>query len=96
MTPEGRVKAKVDKLLYKYDVYFEKPVTGGYGKNSLDYVGCCQGAFFAVETKAPGNKPTPLQNYVADRMRAAGGVVFVVIGDQGLEELEGWLRQRSK
>ncbi len=91
-TPEGRVKDKVDKLLRQYHAYFEKPVTNGYGKNSLDYIGCSRGRFFAVETKAPGKQPTPLQGFVAERMRMAGGTTFVVIGDEGLEDLEAWLR----
>lgn len=91
ITPEGRVKSKVDKLLKAHGAYFYKPVTGGYGTNSLDYVCCLRGYFFAVETKAPGKKPTRLQEHVTERMRAAGGKVFVVIGDEGLEALEEWL-----
>lgn len=91
-TPEKRVKDKVDILLKRYDVYYEKPVTNGYGKNSLDYIGCSRGRFFAVETKAPGKQPTALQEYVAADIRARGGVVFWVTGDDGLKELEAWLR----
>ena len=90
-TPEGRVKDVVDKLLRKHHVYFEKPVTGGYGRNTLDYIGCSKGRYFAIETKPPGKEPTQLQAYVAGQMRDAGGVTFVVIGDQGLQELEEWL-----
>ena len=91
MTPEGKVKKKVDALLDKYKCYYRKPVTGGYGKAALDYEGCSRGRFFAVETKPAGEKPTDRQLFIAETIREAGGRAFVVIGDDGLAELEQWL-----
>lgn len=93
MTPEGRVKAKVKKLLdaRKPLLYYEMPVPAGYGKPTLDFVCCYFGRFFAIETKKPKGKLTERQAGTCNDMRAAGGVVFEVIGDAGLEDLEAWL-----
>lgn len=90
MTPEGRVKQAVTRLLSKYrDIYFWMPVQTGYGSRSLDYLGCYRGRFFAVETKAPGKKPTPLQHHTIGKMTNAGATVFVIDGD--VSELKQWL-----
>lgn len=92
MTPEGKVKAAVKKLLSQYHgIYGWWPVPCGYGENSLDFVGCFHGRFFAIETKAPGKKPTRRQGHVIERIKAAGGMAFVVDGDQSLLDLEMWL-----
>ncbi len=90
-TPEGAVKRKVSKLLKSYapDLYYAMPVPGGFGKQGLDYEGCYRGKFFAIETKAPGKKPTERQELTMRQMRAAGAIVFVTDGP--LEEIEEWL-----
>lgn len=90
-TPEGKVKAKVSKILRDTpNTYFHMPVPGGFGGTTLDYIGCHFGVFFAIETKKPGGKPTDRQNMIIEQMRRAGGKVFVIDGDT--EELEDWLR----
>lgn len=82
VTPEGRVKAKVNRLLDKYKgMYRHMPVPYGYGASTLDYLICFRGRFLAIETKAPGKKPTDRQKMIADQIRAAGGVVFIIDGD---------------
>lgn len=89
MTPEGRTKAKVKRVLGKPGIYFHMPVQNGMGAPTLDFVGCAAGQFFAIETKAPGKKPTPRQEITISQMQAAGGKVFVIDGDT--TELEAWL-----
>lgn len=92
MTPEGKVKEKVKKLLKEAGVYYHMPVQNGMGAPTLDIVGCHQGHFFAVETKAPGGKPTPRQEQTIADMRRARAAVFVVDGsDKSLAELRAWL-----
>lgn len=78
MTPEGKVKAKVKRLLQKYGCYQFWPVQTGYGSPTLDCIGCSNGFFFGIETKAPGKRPTPRQRLTIDDMRAAEGAVFVI------------------
>ena len=92
MTPEGFVKAAVNKLLARYKgVYKFMPVPGGYGASSLDYIICVGGCFLSIETKAPGKKPTDRQKMVIGQIRRAGGTVFVIDGDEGLKQLESYL-----
>ena len=38
-----------------------------------DVMGCISGIFFGIELKDPGQKPRPLQEYVLERIRNAGG-----------------------
>ena len=96
-TPEGRVKDKVKKVLadtgrFGY-IYSHWPVPSGFGKQSLDCNGIIRGRAFAIETKAPGGKPTPRQALIADEVMRAGGKVFVIDGDTS--ELEAWLSECS-
>lgn len=80
MTPEGRVKAKVKKLLEKYNVYYNMPVQTGMGKRTLDFLGCVGGFFFAIETKREGEDLTDYQKLTKREIEAAGGSVFVIAG----------------
>lgn len=93
-TPEGKVKAKVSKLLRDTPgVYYYMPVQAGYGAATLDYIGCYHGKFFAVETKAPGKKPTDRQKQTISTMERADAKVFVIDGD--LTELSNWLEEHK-
>jgi hypothetical protein len=90
MTPEGKVKKVVRDLLARYDgLYSEWPVPSGYGRATIDCMGCYRGRFFGIETKAPGGKTTPRQDISIAAMRAAGGEVFVIDGD--VTQLKEWL-----
>lgn len=80
MTPEAKIKRAISKLLSKHKLYSYMPVPYGYGPTTLDYLGCIRGKFFAIEAKAPGKKPTPLQINTIERIRAAGGRTFVIDG----------------
>lgn len=79
MTPEGRVKAAVVKILKKHEVYYFFPATGGYGRSGVPDIVCCfNGKFLALECKADGNNPTALQAREIDRINDAGGIAIVV------------------
>lgn len=98
-TPEGKVKEQVKralKLLQSkgYPVYYHMPVQNGMGKPTLDFIGCIKGQFFAIETKAPGKKPTERQQSTIEDMRKAGAHVFVYDGSNP-EVLAGWLAMLS-
>ena len=91
MTPEGKVKEQVKKLLKQHGAYYHMPVQNGMGAPTLDFVGCFKGKFFAVETKAPGKKPTPRQELTMADMRKAGGMVFVVSDADSLTDVHAYL-----
>jgi hypothetical protein len=88
-TPEGKVKNAVKKALKIHGAYYHMPVQNGMGSPTLDFVGCYRGKFFAIETKAPGGKPTPRQLQTIVDMESAGAKVFVVDGN--MDELNEWL-----
>jgi hypothetical protein len=92
-TPEGIVKIAVRKILVTYGAYYHSPVQNGMGSPSLDFVGCYFGRYYAIETKAPGKKPTPRQEFTIQGIRASGGKVFVISGEEGYDELRRWLEQ---
>lgn len=92
MTPEGKIKLKVKKLLSRFKNYCFMPVQTGYGQRTIDFLICCKGRFIGIETKAPGKKPTRLQNDCMCKIEVAGGYCFVVDGDESLMEVEEFLK----
>jgi hypothetical protein len=94
MTPEGKVKAAVNRLLEKYKgIYKFMPVPGGFGASSLDYLLCVNGRFVSIETKAPGKKPTDRQKMVIGQIVRAGGMAFVIDGADSLSTLRDYLER---
>lgn len=93
MTPEGKVKAKIKQLLEKYNVYYFMPVQTGFGKRSLDFLGCVGGNFFAIEAKRPGEEPTRKQSVTIREMEKAGADVFVIdsVDCPAMRDLEQYL-----
>lgn len=78
-TPEAKVKKQVVAQLKQLGAYYFYPVTGGYGRSGVpDIVGCYRGQFFAIECKANGNKPTPLQSKNIASINDCGGIAWVV------------------
>jgi len=91
VTPEGKVKEKVKKLLKEHGAYWHCPVQNGMGAPSLDFVCCYRGRYFAIEPKAGNKKPTPRQELTIKQIRDAEGLAFVINEESGMDELEDWL-----
>lgn len=93
MTPEGKVKSAVDKVLVGAKAYKHKPVMNGMGAPALDYHVCHRGFYAAIETKAEGGRPTPRQIKTMREVRDAGGSVFLINGVDypDFAQLVGWL-----
>jgi hypothetical protein len=75
---ERVIKEAVKKRLKAIGAYQHWPVQMGMGAPCLDCHGCYNGRYFAIEAKQPGLKPTPLQLITIEKIRAAGGEVFVI------------------
>jgi len=75
---EKTVKTAVKNRLRELGAYQHWPVQMGMGEACLDCHGCLDGLYFAIETKASGGKPTKRQELTIARIRAAGGLVFIV------------------
>lgn len=79
MTPEGRVKNAVKKLLTEYGTYYFMPVSNGMGRHGIPDIICCHyGHFVAIECKAKGGKPTALQEREMQSIKMRGGHALVV------------------
>lgn len=91
MTPEGKVKEQVKKLLKRFGIYYHMPVQNGMGSPTLDFVICVWGFYMTIETKAPGKKPTPRQEVTMGEVRASGGFVFAVSDEDSLAVVEAYL-----
>ena len=85
-TPEYKIKAKVKRRLDELPCLYQfRPVQNGMGAPSLDILVCAGGWFIAIETKAPGKKPTPRQEETIRQINEAHGLVYVVDSDETLE-----------
>jgi len=93
-TPEGRVKKGVRELLSGYQgLYQYWPVPSGYGRKTIDVLGCFRGHFFGIETKADMGVPTHYQRITLGEIREAQGQIFVIReeGAAHLAPLKAWL-----
>lgn len=76
-TPEGYLKDLIKKELKKIPgCFYYMPVPGGYGMTTVDFLCCINGRFVAIETKAPGKKPTARQDLFLTNINNTGGVGF--------------------
>ena len=75
-TQESKLKDKIKAFLRAEGAYYFMPVQMGYGAPSVDFLGCYRGKFVALETKAPGRKPTPRQTLTLQAMADAGAEVW--------------------
>lgn len=90
MTPEGKVKAKVNRRMRDHfgtRLYRFMPVQNGMGAPSLDYLCCVSGLFVAIETKVPGKHMTPRQIITRDEIEMAGGLVFEIHDDAEIDTM---------
>ncbi len=78
MTPEAKVKAAVKAELARQGAYKHMPISNGMGEPALDFHVCHRGMYAAIETKAPGKKPTPRQMQTIKKVIESGGSVFVI------------------
>jgi Holliday junction resolvase len=79
MTPEGRVKAAVRKVLDAEGVYYFMPAANGFGRAGiLDIICCVNGFFLAIELKAGKGKTTALQDREIAAINDHGGLAIVV------------------
>lgn len=75
---EKDVKRELTKFLkeQKY-CYWHMHVPVGYGRTTLDYLGCYHGHFFGIETKRKGAKVTCMQGRVIEEIKEAEGSAWV-------------------
>lgn len=103
-TPESRIKAEVKAVLEELHIFpaskaatfptdaagwYYMPVQNGMGVSGIpDFTGHHHGRFFAIETKAPGKKPTAFQRRQIDAINCRGERAFVVDSIEAAQELK--------
>lgn len=82
MTPEGKVKAMVNRRLKPYEergqLWKFMPVQTGFGKPGLDYHITVGGRSVYIETKTTIGTLTARQQETCVAIRKAGGEVYIV------------------
>lgn len=95
MTPEGKVKEAVKKVMRKHGVWYFMPMQNGFGVVGIpDFICCIDGLFFTVETKAPGKRDntTPNQQRVMREILEHGGYAIVTDDAKQVEDYIIFLR----
>ena len=93
LTPEGKVKANVRRILDAHGVYYFMPATGGYGRSGiLDIIGCYNEHFFGIECKAGKGTTTMLQERELQKIRDAGGRA-IVVNENNIEDVQRMLQE---
>lgn len=80
-TPENKVKNACKKELKSRDIWYYMPVQNGMGVVGIpDIIGCWNGWFVGIETKAPGKMAnvTPNQKMRLAEIEKAGGLALVI------------------
>jgi hypothetical protein len=90
-TPEHKVKRAVKKVLDGVGAYYHMAVPMGLGTRTVDFLICYKGRFIGLETKAPGEKPTALQELCMKKIREAGGETLVIDSVEMAGHLKDWL-----
>jgi len=80
MQPESRFKLRVLRDLRRLEredhgLYVLKTQERAR-RGILDLILCVKGKYVSIELKIDGERPTKLQQYNIDKIRAAGGVAF--------------------
>ena len=96
MTPEGKVKAAVRKVLDTEGVYYFMPAANGFGRAGIPDIICCvRGFFLAIELKAGKGKTTALQDREIMAINIHGGKAMVVNEDNinEVKEVVTWIKK---
>ncbi|NDB59188.1 VRR-NUC domain-containing protein [bacterium] len=87
MTPEGKVKKQVKKILDDIGAYHFSPMTAGFGRSGVpDIIACVKGKFIGIECKAGKNEPTLLQKHNMKLINQSGGL-SIVVNESNIEAL---------
>ena len=94
MTPEAKVKKKLDTMLKsKRKVWYFPPQAGPFGRSGVpDRIACVAGQLVGIEVKADKTKkPTALQQQCMDKIEAVGGKCFLVYDQETIMKIEDYI-----
>jgi len=96
-TLEEQIKSDIKKLLKAYNIWFDMPVPGGFGKSTLDFI-CCHvtprgiGRMLVIEAKRPFKWLEPQQRKCMMELYWMGAKCFCISNTDGIEMLERYLK----
>jgi hypothetical protein len=99
MTPEGKVKDAIKKVLKVYGVWYFMPQPGPYQKSGIpDFLGILpwSGQFLGIEAKGPGGKPTENQKRICAEINANGGVAIITDNVDDVRDLLHDCQQKAQ
>lgn len=101
MTPEGRVKAELVKVLKEFGVWYYMPVPSPMGRAGIpDFMGILpwDGRALGVEAKAPGKEKTATANQkrFCEEINNAGGVAIITSDPKELRVLLHDCQQKAQ
>ena len=85
--PESRFKEKVLRGLRALPGCFAEKIQQRSIRGTADIIACIRGWYVALELKVGAGKTDPLQDYVLESVRDAGGLAFVVTPESWDETL---------
>ena len=93
MTPEGKIKRKLDNTLKQLGVWYYSPQSGPFGRSGIpDRVAIHKGRFIGIECKADAKKkPTALQIKCMKEIDNAGCKCFVVYDDETIQQVVNFI-----
>lgn len=97
MTPEGRIKHKLDTALKQLGVWYYSPQSGPFGRSGIpDRVAIHNGKFIGIECKADAKKkPTALQIKCMKEIENAGGKCFLVYDEETIQEVVNYVNRND-
>jgi len=83
MTPEGKVKAEIKKILKEKGIFYFMPNMSGLGSTGMpDFLLCINGSWVTIEAKRDSKaKITPKQQVRMKQLRQAGALTLLVHAD---------------
>ena len=84
---EAAIQHRILKYLNDQPRCWAAKFPGVLRRGVPDIIGVYRSAFFAVEVKRPGQRPTALQRAVMEQIRDAGGRAEIVHGPDGIREI---------
>ena len=93
LTPEGKVKRRLDTMLKRRKIWYFSPQSGPFGKAGIpDRLAVVEGRLIGIEVKAnKTRKPTPLQVKCMSDIEKAGGKCFLVYDDETINKVEDYI-----
>lgn len=96
MAQEKSFENKIKKFLEEQGCWYVKYFANRMTKSGIpDILACVNGYFVAIEVKASNGKPSELQYYHRDKIRATGGISIILYPEQ-FDEFKDYIKKLNQ